>query len=179
MKSIAALAALGLVSAKGETVDMTKLPVFNQASFAKNSILKSMLSNSLYSVSDANDAGMVTYSQCDDDAGIFTLDDQATSNTPQPLTKGVSLQFSLAGILGDHMEVKNVHVHVDWNGTPLYDEDHNQDNQYDDTYAYQLGWDVPAFAPDGDYKVIIKGVGSTSSMPDGTNVYCMEADFTF
>ena len=177
MKSIAALAALGLVSAKGEKVDMTALPVFNQASFAKHNILKSMLSNSLLNVKD--DAGMVSYAQCDDDAGIFTLDDQSTSNTPQPLTKGVNLQFNLAGILADHMTISNVHVHVDWNGTPLYDEDHAQTNEYDDTYNYQLGWDVPAFAPDGDYAVKITGVGSTSSAAEGSTVYCMLANFTF
>ena len=177
MKSFAALAALGLVSAKGEKVDMTALPVFNQASFAKHNILKSMLSNSLLNVKD--DAGMVSYSQCDDKAGIFTLDDQSTSNTPQPLTKGVNLQFNLAGILADHMTISNVHVHVDWNGTPLYDEDHTQTNEYDDTYNYQLGWDVPAFAPDGEYIVRITGIGSTSSAAEGSTVYCMLANFTF
>ena len=122
MKSIA-LATLGLVSAKGETRNMQALPVFNQASFANHNILKSMLAaqTSLINVSDS---GMVTYSQCDDDAGIFTLDDQQTSNSPQPLTKGVNLQFTLAGIISDHMNIKNIHVHVEWNGTPLYDEDH-------------------------------------------------------
>ena len=177
MKSIATLVSVGLVSAKGETIDMTKLPVFNPASFAKHNIIKSMLANSYLNVSD--ESGMVSYSQCEDDAGIFTLDDQSTSNTPQPLTKGVSLQFNLAGIISDHMSISNVHVHVDWNGTPLYDEDHAQANEYDDTYNYQLGWDVPAFAPDGAYAVKITGIGSTSSAAEGSTVFCLGADFTF
>jgi len=33
-----------------------------------------------------NGDGHVTYSQCDDDAGVFTLDDSATKNTPDPVT---------------------------------------------------------------------------------------------
>ena len=158
---------------------MQALPVMNQANFANHNILKSLLAAQTTLIDVSGASGEVTISQCEDDVGIFTLDDQQTTNTPQPLTKGCNLQFNLAGIIGDHMKISNIHVHVDWNGTPLYDEDHNQDNEYDDTYAYQLGWDVPAFAPDGAYHVEIKGIGSTSSAAEGSNVYCINADFNF
>lgn len=49
-----------------------------------------------------NGKGDVTYTQCDDDLGTFTLDDSATKNTPDPVTVPCpNLQFHLAGILSD------------------------------------------------------------------------------
>ena len=174
-----ALAILGLVSGKGETVNMQALPVFNQASFANHNILKSLLTAQTSLIDVTGDSGMVTYSQCEDDAGIFTMDDQQTINSPQPLTKGITMSFTVAGIISEHMDIKNIHVHVDWNGTPLYDEDHPQDNSYDDAYSYDLGWDVPGFAPNGLYHIEIKGIGSSSSATEGSNVYCVAAEFTF
>ena len=42
----------------------------------------------------------------------------------------------MAGVVSEKLEIKNVHVHVDWNSAPLYDEDHFQDNSYDSDYSY-------------------------------------------
>jgi len=74
------------------------------------------------------------------------------------------------------MEVTNIHIHVDWNGIPLYDEDFKQDNTYDSTYSYSLGWNVPAFAPSGKYAVKIRGTGNAGSVQGG-NVICVNANF--
>ena len=35
--------------------------------------------------------GEVTYGQCDDDAGVFSLDTDQTKNTPTVITKGTNL----------------------------------------------------------------------------------------
>ena len=83
---------------------------------------------------------------------MFTFDAANSKNVPNPVTKGSSLEFTLAGIVSDAIEVKNLHVHVDWNGATLYDEDHNQDTKYDSAYNYKLNWAVPSFAPSGHYK---------------------------
>lgn len=67
------------------------------------------------------ETGKTTFSQCDDDAQIFTLDTSATKNSPDPITKGGHVKFKIAGIVDDEMEVHNIHVHCDWNKSTLYD----------------------------------------------------------
>ena len=99
------------------------------------------------------DPGVPSFSQCDDDLGAFTFDGDSTSVTPNPITKGSTIDFDLVGGFSDSVSVDNLHVHVDWNGSPLYDEDDEDGNTYDADYDFKLSWDVPAYAPDGDYKI--------------------------
>ena len=113
--------------------------------------------------SDVNGTGVVTYGQCSDDAGIFHLDKDNTSNTPNPVTKGSEVSLNLAGIVDDEMEITNVHIHVDWNGSTLYDEDHKQDNDYTSSYKYSLSWAVPSYAPSGKYAITVTGTGASSA----------------
>lgn len=72
------------------------------------------------------------------------------------------------------MTLKNIHIHVDWNDSPLYDEDNEGSTVYDSDVEYRLGWNVPAFAPDGHYDVHITGTGDTDSVKDG-KVLCIRA----
>ena len=81
-------------------------------------------------------SGEVSWSQCDDSSKVFTFDESSTSYDPAPVTKGTTCTINMAGIVSDKINVKNVHVHVDWNSAPLYDEDHFQDNTYDSDYSY-------------------------------------------
>ena len=128
MNKLSVLAAIGCTSAH-------KIDLFNPANLAnlgQHQLVKQMLdSTSLIAVTDVADTGKVTFSQCDDDMGVFTIDTDATKATPDPVTKGASVTLDLEGIVSDSIEVKNVHIHVDWNGSTLYDEDHAQDNKYD------------------------------------------------
>lgn len=127
-----------------------------------------------------NGPGDVTYTQCDDDAGVFTFDSSATKNDPAPVVKGVTVKFHLAGIVSDEIEVHNLHVHVLWNGSPLYDEDNKQDNKYDSQYAYDLKWDVPKFAPDGNFDITLTGTGKSADCPTPSadcKVLCVGAKF--
>lgn len=65
----------------------------------------------------------VEWAQCDDDKKVFTKDD-ATAAVPDPLSKGSDVKLHLVGTLSEAITLSNVHIHVDWNGVPLYDEDH-------------------------------------------------------
>ena len=65
-----------------------------------------------------------------------------------------------------------MHVHVDWNGAPLYDEDDKVGKTFDSDLSQDLGWDVPAFAPNGKYRVKITGLDTDNK----TNM-CGTADF--
>ena len=126
-----------------------ELDVFNPANFAKHNLVKELLESKVTSGLKAK--GDVTYKQCDDDFGVFSFDKADTKNTPTEVVKGCNLGFTLAGIVSDEIEVKDLHVHVLWNGNTLYDEDHNQDTKYDSSYSYNLHWSVPSFAPSGHY----------------------------
>lgn len=147
-----------------------QLDVFNPANFAKHGLVKQLLESKNATPYGTGD---VTYGQCDDDFGVFTLDKADTTNSPNPVTKGVHLNFNLAGIVSDEIDVTDLHVHVDWNGATLYDEDHKQDNIYDSSYDYKLAWDVPSFAPSGHYAIKITGTGKNEG--DQGTLLCVTA----
>ena len=170
----AALAALGCVSATHK-IDMFN-PV-NFASYNNGKLLVKQLLNQVSHVSIADNKlgnGEVTITQCDDDKQAFTLDTDATTADPNPVTKGQPVKFDIHGIVKDSIDVKNVHVHCDWNGSTLYDEDNAQDNTYDSDLAYSLSWDVPSYAPDGDYHVTLVAFDEDKS----TKLYCVDVKFT-
>ena len=105
--------------------------------------------------------------------GAFTFDEDNTNVKPYPVKKGDTINFHLAGIVSDTITVTNVHVHVDWNGSTLWDEDHKQNNKYDSDYKYDLSWAVPSFAPSGKYDIHLKGTGTDQGV-EGV-VLCVEA----
>ena len=149
------------------------IPLFNPENFAKAGLIKELM---MSKVANFKGTGDVTYGQCADDAGVFTFDSDNTNNVPAPAVKGSDVTLNLAGIVSDSIEVTNVHIHVDWNGSTLYDEDHAQDNVYDSTYNYSLKWSIPSYAPSGAYAVKVLGTGNSSS--GAGSVMCISADFT-
>ena len=126
----------------------------------------------IQSVTGSNDIGSVTLSQCNDDTGAFVLDTSSTTITPNPIVKGSDLAFGLEGVVTSSIEVENVHVHVDWNGSPLYDEDHPGKTPFDSTFEYKLVWNVPSFAPAGHYDFKLVATDS-----DGKSNACVAAVF--
>ena len=173
-KLSATLVALGCASANQTTHTIDLFNPGNFANMGQHSLVKQMLdTTSLIVVDDNLKTGEVTYAQCDDDTGSFTLDTDSTSNTPDPVTKGQDVALNLVGIVSDPIEVKNVHIHVDWNKTPLYDEDNKQDNKYSDDYQYSLKWNVPSFAPSGDYDITVTGLDD-----DQKKLLCVNAKMT-
>ena len=120
--------------------------------------------------------GIVSWKQCNDDAGVFMFDDSTTSVDPTPVHKNVDVKLNLGGIVSDPMTITNIHVHVKWAGVNLYDEDIPQNNTYDSAYKYTVGWNVPSFAPSGHYDVTMTGTGNAGSVHGGL-VMCVNAQF--
>ena len=118
----------------------------------------------------------VEWEECDTDLGVFDFDEDATTATPNPPTKGTDVHLGLAGSLSDEMDLTNLHIHVDWNSSPLYDEDHKvtEGPFTDDDFNYDLVWAVPSYAFDGLYQVRITG-----TQDDGQSVLCVNAAFMF
>ena len=165
--------ALLVSSVAANDITMGQIPLQN---YLSKDLVKNMITTLRIKAHGLTDSGKVAYSECDDDTGSFQLDTSSTSNSPDPITKGTDLTFNLAGILSDDIHVDNVHIHVDWNGSPLYDEDHKQDKKdFSDNFNMQLGWNVPAYAPDGKYAVQIVGTNASTNKSN----LCVKADFTF
>ena len=121
--------------------------------------------------------GDVTYTQCDDDAGVFTMDDSATTNTPNPVTIPCpNLKFHLQGILSDTFHVDDLHVEVHIGGIPLWSEHHKINKDYDGTFAYDLAWAVPSIAPHGNYAIELSATGTAGGTKG--KVLCVDATMT-
>ena len=88
------------------------------------------------------------------------MDELKTHVTPDPAVKGEMVTIHLAGILDMAIEVTNLHVHVEINGLPLWNEDHVQDNKYKQQYKYDLKWPIPSYAPKGKYHMTLVGTGN-------------------
>ena len=151
-----------------------RLNVFAAENFLSKNLVQSLIKTAM--MDTPNDVGKVVYNQCDDDAGAFTLDTKQTSNSPDPVTKGQDVSLKLRGIVDENVEVDNLHVHVDWNGSTLYDEDIKGVNTYTSTYQYDVSWNVPSYAPSGAYAVTITGTGKTDDTSG--KVICVGANFS-
>ena len=153
-----------------------RIEVFHPSNY-KNlmSTLIDGLVHKKFQKTDLGATGIVTWAQCSDDVGVFVFDESATSTDPSPVVKGSDVKLNLGGQVSDTMIVTNIHVHVLWNGSNLYDQDLKQNNTYDSTYKYTVGWNVPSYAPSGHYDVTMTGTGSSEGT-DGT-VLCVNAQF--
>ena len=120
------------------------------------------------------DSGAITWGNCDSETPSFHFDKDSTQVTPNPLTKGSTIQFDLIGSMDKSTEVDNLHVHVDWNGSSLYDEDDKDGQTYDSDYEFKMHWDVPSYAPDGTYAIKLTGTNASNG-----EVVCVQASFTF
>ena len=113
---------------------------------------------------------------CTTDLDVFDFDEEATVVDPNPPAKGQDVNFNLAGGLSDEMDLTNIHIHADWNGSPLYDEDHKvtEGPFTDDDFSYKMAWNVPPYAFDGLYVINLKG-----TQDDGQSVVCINFKFAF
>lgn len=163
----ATLALVGVAAAHNIDINWTH--------FAKVDNLVGKLIKTVVDAPLKADPGMPTFSTCDGGSGDFTLDVGQTQITPAPpLIKNEDIQFQLVGSFTNPHTVDNLHIHVDWNGSPLYDEDKADGTEYTGDYRYDdLKWSIPSYAPDGAYKVTLTGT-------EGDNkIICIIADFTF
>ena len=179
--TLLALTAASTVSA----YDGIEIDPFNVKNFMKTDLLPQLIQSSasqakhiLRGDTQLRGGSKVVWAQCDDDKKDFTLDTDSTHAEPDPLVKGQDVQLILLGALSDSINLKQVHIHVTWNGAPLYDED-NKDakviGSHSDTYQAQIKWSVPSYAPDGAYVATLTGVDTDGTSKD----FCVSAAFSF
>ena len=100
----------------GATQAMT-LPTFDSSNFAHNDLVKNMLDSSNQLMS-ANSPGVVTYSDCEDEVGLFHFDHEKSHNSE--IKKGQDVDIHLRGTVDSQIIAENVHIRVAWNGATLY-----------------------------------------------------------
>ena len=127
-------------------------------------------------LNDPKPGQKVEFESCDTDLDVFDFDEDSTTVNPDPPSKGQNINFGLAGALSDEMNLTNIHIHVDWNSSPLYDEDHavTEGPFTGDDFYYPLEWFVPSYAFNGLYQIQLRG-----TQPDGQSVMCINAAFAF
>ena len=104
---------------------------------------------------DANSPGIVTYSDCHDDKGVFHFDHDKSHNSE--IHKGQDIDIHLRGTVDSQIIANNIHIQVSWNGAVLYKEDHDEERIFDHDVEVDFGWYLPAITPAGKYKCTITG----------------------
>ena len=114
MKSIYSLLfAAGAVAS--QTTHTLELDVFDfiKSQNAVQSLIQSVQQPELGEVS-----GTLTFSQCSDDTGVFTLS-SSSSVTPNPVQKSTTETIVINGSVSAPVSLTNVHLHVVWNSSPV------------------------------------------------------------
>lgn len=85
-------------------------------------LIKSLLLQSLAGAS-VQPGQQTRWSQCDDDFGIFTLDQGFTESVPNPPQKDQEVILKLFGAISDDIRVERITVHTDWEDAALNDDE--------------------------------------------------------
>ena len=133
MKSICSLLlAAGAVSS--HTVELNIFD-FIKAENAVQSLIQSVQQPELGEVS-----GSLTFSQCSDDTGVFTLS-SSSSVTPNPIQKSSNELIVINGSVSSAVSLRNVHLHVVWNSSPVSDKDNAASESWNaGDVSYSLNW---------------------------------------
>ena len=109
-------------------------------------------------------SGVLTFSQCSDDAGVFTLS-SSSSVTPNPIQKSSTEVIIINGSVSSPVSLKNVHLHVEWNSSPVSDKDNAASNEWGvGDVTYSLSWSTPALMPKGHYEMTLTGDDGNQSV---------------
>ena len=97
----------------------------------------------------------IQWAQCEDDKGVFSLDDDNTYADPDPPQKDADINLNLVGAVDGTINCDKVNVVCLWNGAQLYNDD-KVGGTFTDTVEYSMKWNIPSIAPDGDYDITLK-----------------------
>lgn len=118
--------------------------------------------------------GAVTWGECAGGDGDFAVDLSNTYSVPAIPVKGINVELELHGTFTADVDLSGLKVYVTWNKTPLYTNDFPRVKHYaaGDSYADEITWLIPSFAPSGHYAVQITLHNKAGEIYD-----CISADF--
>jgi len=85
-------------------------------------LIKSLLLQSL-AAAPVQPGQKTKWTQCEDEFGIFTLDQDFTASVPNPPQKDQDVVLKLFGSISDDIKVERITVHTDWEGAALNDDE--------------------------------------------------------
>ena len=144
------------------------IPAFIQGNI--NKVYKGFQGKEIF----VKDGTKIQWAQCDDDKGVFSLDDDNTYADPDPPQKDADISLNLVGAVDGTINCDKVNVVCMWNGSQLYNDD-KVGGTFTDSVEYQMKWNIPAIAPDGDYDITLKCIESDGATKD----FCVNAKFSF
>ena len=122
------------------------------------------------------DKGVVTWSQCPDDTGVWTFDTAGSTYSPSPFKKGNTVSFTLVGSVTAPIHIDNYSVEVKLNGKHLTTETFDG-GDFTSAWSLSLSQKFPALlTPSGHYQITAVGNGGLQNGENGT-VTCGNAEF--
>ena len=120
--------------------------------------------------------GVVTWSQCPDDTGVWTFDTAASTYSPSPFEKGNTVSFTLLGSVTAPIHIDMYSVSVKLNGS-LYIFETFGGGDFTSAWSLSLSQKFPALlTPSGHYQITAVGNGGLQNGENGT-VTCGNAEF--
>ena len=116
-----------------------------------HNIYKAMLTEE-WSTTPAPGAGTVTWSQCPDQAGVWTFDTADSTYSPNPFKKGNTVSFVLKGTETQSMHIDHYTVKVSL-GSKVIDTLTFPGGDFTNTWQFSLSEKIPAIAPSGSYSI--------------------------
>ena len=158
MKSVySLLLAAGAVASQTHTLELDVFD-FIKSENAVQSLIQSVQQPELGEFS-----GTLTFSQCSDETGVFTLS-SSSSVTPNPVQKSTTETIVINGSVSAPVSLSNVHLHVVWNSSPVSDKDNAASAQWSGDVSYTLKWSTPALLPKGHYEMTLTGDDGSKSV---------------
>ena len=118
-------------------------------------------------------SGTITWSQCADDAGVFTLNAAACTVSPSPIKKGVTETFSMHGTVSKPIVVDDVTIEVYLSGSKL-SSNTAPGGSYTSDWSLDVAQVIPIFAPAGMYTIRATANGNVAGESMNGTVGCVE-----
>ena len=166
MKFVAA-ALLSLASATEIEVNLDLWKFSNWGKFAKG-----LMHKKPYHVLPSQVSGVPTISQCADDVHVFSVKSESWS--PHDIGRG-HFSVNIDGTTSRNEHIDHVHVIAKWGIIQLEEKDIsiNKDCTGGEDCDVIINYDIPSFAPGGQYSV-----HATTACSDGGNCACFDITFT-
>ena len=106
------------------------------------------------------DKGVVTWSQCPDDIGVWTFDTAGSTYSPSPFKKGDTVSLTFVGSVTAPIHIDYYNVETYLNGSIFSEETfRNGGGRFTSAWSLSVSQIIPYFlTPSGHYQVTLQGI---------------------
>ena len=121
--------------------------------------------------------GEVTFSQCKDSLNDFHLNTKTSTFSPNPLTRGSTVDIHAKGTLDKPGTLDGVVATIYYNGHKLETHNFPGTHHFDKAVDYEIKDKIPLISPPGNYKIHAVAQGHLGSENGDVDAACIEASF--